>query len=205
MWRTLRSVSISPRASSSDSSSNEESKWSSMARFWLLVTMMTCSIPAATASSTAYWMTGLSTSGSISLGDAFVAGRKRVPHPAAGKTALRTRIGPRCGGGAGAGGGGGGALRSTRTQDDLREGDADLPEDLDGDEEAGEEEDHAEELAQLEEGRHVEAIEAVGDARDEGRDGDGGRRRDAAVDAARPHRPPRPRQRGHEVDGDGDG
>src|SRR3989304_5687467 len=185
MWRTLRSVSISPRASSGASSSNEEAKWSSMARFWLLVTMMTCSIPAATASSTAYWMTGLSTSGSISLGDAFVAGRKRVPHPAAGKTALRTRIGPRCGGGGGRGGGGGaggaaaprrtaspalggpgsgGALRSTRTQDDLREGDADLPEDLDGDEEAGEEEDHAEELAQLEEGRHVEAIEAVGDA-----------------------------------------
>src|SRR5829696_6251522 len=63
-----------------------------MARFWLLVTMITCSMPAATASSTAYWMTGLSTSGSISLGCAFVAGRKRVPQPAAGKTAFRTRI-----------------------------------------------------------------------------------------------------------------
>src|SRR6188508_3617336 len=56
--------------------------------------MMTCSIPAATASSTAYWMIGLSTSGSISFGCAFVAGRKRVPQPAAGKTALRTRIEP---------------------------------------------------------------------------------------------------------------
>src|SRR4051794_32345971 len=56
--------------------------------------MMTCSIPAATASSTAYWMIGLSTSGSISLGWALVAGRKRVPHPAAGKTAFRTRIEP---------------------------------------------------------------------------------------------------------------
>ena len=54
--------------------------------------MMTCSMPAATASSTAYWITGLSTRGSISLGCAFVAGRKRVPQPAAGKTALRTRI-----------------------------------------------------------------------------------------------------------------
>src|SRR5262245_60397988 len=53
--------------------------------------MITCSMPAATASSTAYWMTGLSTSGSISLGCAFVAGRKRVPQPAAGKTAFRTR------------------------------------------------------------------------------------------------------------------
>src|SRR5487761_1988548 len=66
-----------------------------MARFWLEGTMITCPLPAATASSTAYWMTGLSTSGSISLGWALVAGRKRVPHPAAGKTALRTRMGPR--------------------------------------------------------------------------------------------------------------
>ena len=56
--------------------------------------MITCSMPAATASSTAYWITGLSTRGSISLGCAFVAGRKRVPQPAAGKTALRTRIEP---------------------------------------------------------------------------------------------------------------
>src|ERR1041384_6418466 len=37
-------------------------------------------------------MMGLSTSGSISLGWALVAGRKRVPRPAAGKTALRTFI-----------------------------------------------------------------------------------------------------------------
>ncbi len=73
------------------------SKWSSMARFWLLVTMMICSMPAATASSTAYWMIGLSTSGSISFGWALVAGRNRVPQPAAGKTALRTRIEPRLG------------------------------------------------------------------------------------------------------------
>src|SRR5215467_8172470 len=35
-------------------------------------------------------MIGLSTIGSISFGCAFVAGRKRVPSPAAGKTALRT-------------------------------------------------------------------------------------------------------------------
>src|SRR5664280_3452287 len=57
--------------------------------------MITCSMPAATTSSTAYWMIGLSTRGSISLGWAFVAGRKRVPQPAAGKTALRTRMEPR--------------------------------------------------------------------------------------------------------------
>src|SRR6185295_10012562 len=61
------------------------------------VTRMMLSTPDATASSTPYWMIGLSTSGSISLGCALVAGRKRVPQPAAGKTALRTRIEPRKG------------------------------------------------------------------------------------------------------------
>src|SRR6266576_3770746 len=40
-------------------------------------------------------MIGLSTRGSISLGWALVAGRNLVPQPAAGKTALRTRIEPR--------------------------------------------------------------------------------------------------------------
>src|ERR1019366_9861017 len=54
------------------------------------VMMMIWSQPAAMASSTPYWMMGLSTRGSISLGWALVAGRKRVPRPAAGKTALRT-------------------------------------------------------------------------------------------------------------------
>src|SRR5947209_1458488 len=47
-------------------------------------------MPECMASSTPYWIIGLSTTGSISLGWAFVAGRKRVPSPAAGKTALRT-------------------------------------------------------------------------------------------------------------------
>src|SRR5947209_3571883 len=46
--------------------------------------------PARTASSTTYWIAGLSTTGSISFGCAFVAGRKRVPRPAAGMTALLT-------------------------------------------------------------------------------------------------------------------
>ena len=45
-------------------------------------------MPAATASSTAYWISGLSTTGSISFGLALVAGRNRVPIPATGKTAL---------------------------------------------------------------------------------------------------------------------
>src|SRR5207237_5755131 len=39
-----------------------------------------------------YWMIGLSTTGSISLGCALVAGRKRVPSPAAGNTALRIAV-----------------------------------------------------------------------------------------------------------------
>src|SRR6516162_5057416 len=38
-------------------------------------------------------MIGLSTRGSISFGCALVAGRKRVPRPAAGNTALRTFLG----------------------------------------------------------------------------------------------------------------
>src|SRR5277367_506603 len=53
------------------------------------VTMMISVQPAATASSMPYWMRGLSTRQSISFGVALVAGRKRVPMPAAGKTALR--------------------------------------------------------------------------------------------------------------------
>ena len=40
------------------------------------------------ASSTAYWISGLSTTGSISFGIALVAGRKRVPSPPTGKMAF---------------------------------------------------------------------------------------------------------------------
>src|SRR5437867_1671021 len=50
-----------------------------------------CSIPASRASSTTIWMMGRSTMVSISLGIAFVAGRKRVPRPATGKTAFLMR------------------------------------------------------------------------------------------------------------------
>src|SRR5205809_5338994 len=56
--------------------------------------MMISERPDATASSTTYWIIGLSTSGSISFGWAFVAGRNRVPSPAAGNTALRTLTAP---------------------------------------------------------------------------------------------------------------
>src|SRR6185312_4528290 len=64
------------------------SKWSSIARLPRPVMKMRSVIPAATASSTAYWMSGLSTIGSISFGEALVAGRKRVPSPATGNTAF---------------------------------------------------------------------------------------------------------------------
>src|SRR5205814_647696 len=52
-----------------------------------VITRMSVS-PAATASSTTYWIEGLSTTGSISFGWLFVAGRNRVPSPAAGMTAF---------------------------------------------------------------------------------------------------------------------
>src|SRR5262245_61619955 len=53
------------------------------------VTKIRCSIPAARASSTTCWITGRSTTGSISLGMALVAGRNLVPRPATGETAFR--------------------------------------------------------------------------------------------------------------------
>ena len=56
------------------------------------VMMRMSSMPERTASSTTYWMAGLSTTGSISFGCALVAGRNRVPSPAAGITALRTVV-----------------------------------------------------------------------------------------------------------------
>src|SRR6266568_4962408 len=61
-----------------------------MERLLRPVIISTSSRPAAAASSTTYWIAGLSTTGSISFGVAFVAGRNRVPSPAAGTTALRT-------------------------------------------------------------------------------------------------------------------
>src|ERR1700734_810623 len=60
------------------------------------VTKMQCSIPASRASSTTCWRMGRSTTVSISLGTDFVAGRKRVPRPATGKTALRIFLLMKC-------------------------------------------------------------------------------------------------------------
>src|SRR5262245_44469426 len=50
----------------------------------------TSSIPARAASSTTSWIAGTSITGSMTFGCALVAGRNRVPSPAAGMTALRT-------------------------------------------------------------------------------------------------------------------
>src|SRR3954471_1327009 len=59
-----------------------------MARLLRPVTKIISVIPAAAASSTAYWISGLSTIGSISFGLALVTGRERLPRPATGKTAF---------------------------------------------------------------------------------------------------------------------
>src|SRR3954468_12809158 len=59
-----------------------------MARLWRPVTKIMSVMPAAAASSTAYWMSGLSTTGIISLGLALVKGRKRLPNPATGNPAF---------------------------------------------------------------------------------------------------------------------
>src|SRR5215213_5003513 len=65
-----------------------------MAGFDRLLTTTTCSMPAPIASSMMSWIAGVSPIGSSSLGTAFVTGRKRVPAPAAGITALLTCIVP---------------------------------------------------------------------------------------------------------------
>src|ERR671925_360261 len=86
--RTICSSMSLPLRSSSVSSSYALSKWSSIARLLRPVTKIISVMPAAAASSTAYWMSGLSTIGSISFGLALVTGRKRLPRPATGNTAF---------------------------------------------------------------------------------------------------------------------
>src|SRR6187549_2736272 len=90
--RTSFSSSYLPLASRKCSSSKERSKWSTIACLPRPVMMMMSESPARTASSTTYWIAGVSSTGSISLGCALVAGRNRVPSPAAGMTAFRTFV-----------------------------------------------------------------------------------------------------------------
>ena len=63
-----------------------------MASFPERVTRMIVFMPAVTASSTTYWIAGLSTMGSISLGIALEAGSTRVPSPATGMIAVVTEF-----------------------------------------------------------------------------------------------------------------
>src|SRR3954447_14759467 len=63
-----------------------------MARFPRPVITRMSVIPAPTASSTTYWMVGLSMTGTISFGWLLVAGRNLVPSPAAGITAFLTLV-----------------------------------------------------------------------------------------------------------------
>src|ERR1022692_4127679 len=88
MPRKASSNSSLPCACSMVSSSTLVSKWSSIARLELPVMNTSVSAPADSASSTAYWISGLSTIGSISFGLALVMGRNLVPRPATGNTAV---------------------------------------------------------------------------------------------------------------------
>src|SRR5258706_3666556 len=85
---TASSSAVLLRSASSVASSYALSKWSSIAGLLRPVMKIMSVMPAAAASSTAYWISGLSTTGIISFGLALVAGRNRLPRPATGKTAL---------------------------------------------------------------------------------------------------------------------
>src|SRR5215212_9808603 len=78
----------------------------------------------------------------------------------------------------------GSGLGSAGVDDDVGERDADLAEDLDRDEEPGEQEQHAEQLADEETARRSEAVRATRDRRDQPAERDEDRRRDAAVEPA---------------------
>src|SRR5690554_2554027 len=88
MQRTSSSNERFRRASSCASNSKLVSKWFSMEFLLAWVTRTISLIPAAAASSITYWISGRSTTGSISLGIALVAGSIRVPRPATGITAF---------------------------------------------------------------------------------------------------------------------
>jgi len=77
--RKAAASSLLPLASNVASSATFRSKCSSMARLSRLITMMISVKPACTASSTTSWMTGVSTTGIISLGIPLLIGKKRVP------------------------------------------------------------------------------------------------------------------------------
>src|SRR5690349_17027288 len=91
IWADARiraSPSWSSLAASASSSSCARSKWSSIDGLPRRVTISTSVRPASDASCTIISITGVSMTGSISLGVALLNGRNRVPSPAAGITAL---------------------------------------------------------------------------------------------------------------------
>src|SRR4051794_35562802 len=63
-----------------------------MARLCRPATNIMSVMPAAAASSNAYWMSGLSTTGIISFALALVTGRKPLPKPATGNTAFLSLV-----------------------------------------------------------------------------------------------------------------
>ena len=86
---TRAASAVLPRLRSMDSKPWSTEKYCSIWGFSWELTMTTPSTPSGSrASSTTYWMTGLSMTGSSSLGVHLVAGRKRVPRPAAGMIAF---------------------------------------------------------------------------------------------------------------------
>ncbi len=96
MARTASSSSSLPRLSSSSSSSGWTVKCCWISSLPSLITTTISAAPAATASSTPHWITGRSRTGSSSLGSALVAGRNRVPRPAAGMTQWRRSTAAHC-------------------------------------------------------------------------------------------------------------
>ena len=86
-WTCFSSSNL-PLDSRKCSSSNERSKWSSSERLPRPVMIRMSVSPARAASSTTYWIDGVSTTGSMAFCCALVAGRNRVPSPAAGMTAF---------------------------------------------------------------------------------------------------------------------
>ncbi|SIE96685.1 Uncharacterised protein [Mycobacteroides abscessus subsp. abscessus] len=87
--RTFSSMACLPRASSVPSSTKSSTKCATTPSLPSEVTITKRSAPASAASSATSSIPGVSTTGSSSLGTVLVAGRNRVPRPAAGTTAVR--------------------------------------------------------------------------------------------------------------------
>src|SRR5579875_4008257 len=87
--RTLASMSFLPRASNVPSSTRSSTKCATTLSLPWEVTITSRSAPASAASAATSSMPGVSTTGNSSLGTVLVVGKKRVPRPAAGTTAVR--------------------------------------------------------------------------------------------------------------------